>query len=84
MLTSKSQLLKTQMRILEFANVLFTIIWMMTRSTLLSQELKTLEYHKAFSLRDISYHIHTINLNITIGRISIYLQISTYTNVFSE
>jgi len=37
------------MKILEFVNALFTIIWMMTLSTLLNQELKTLEYHKAFS-----------------------------------
>ena len=62
-----SQWLKTQMKISEWENVRSTITSMMIQSTSSSQRLRIQEFHKEFSLRDISYLTQMIIVNITHG-----------------
>lgn len=56
----------------------------MTPFTSLSQELKTLESHKASSLRDTSFHIQTIHPDTTHGETSISARTLMFIIEFSE
>lgn len=67
--SSKNQLSKIQTKTSEPENAPFTITLMMTLFILLNQESRILEFHKAFSLKDISSHSLMIIPNITLGKI---------------
>ena len=56
----------------------------MIQFTLLSQELKTLVFHKEFSLKDINSHYHMINHNSIPGVISISVWTSMFIKEYSE
>lgn len=55
--TSKKQLLRIQMKITEFENASFTIIWKTTLSTFLSQRLKIVESLMECFWKDIKFKI---------------------------
>jgi len=81
---SKSQLLKMLLRTSELENALSSIIWMMTQFTSLNIELKTQEFHKESSWRDINSHIQRINPNTTLGKTSTLHVTSMYIKENSE
>jgi len=82
--TSKNQSLRTLTKIIESDTAPSSIISRMIPFTLLSQELRTPEFHRASSWRGINCHSLMMSLSTTHGRIWTSLAILMYTREFSE